>query len=86
MDRAAPVPNLADACAWLDAWRCEGRGMTIGLNGEVTAWWLPEPALPRTCRAQLERLDADPRLKAAVRVVIHAEALVRATQQHAEAA
>jgi hypothetical protein len=53
--------------------------MTIGATGEVVAWWLLEPALAQQHRAMLDQLEGDPGLKAAVRALVHAEAIIRSS-------
>lgn len=79
-------PKLASACTWLDAWRVDGRGVTIGADGDVTVWCALDPALEDRRHDLLDQLELDPALKAAVRAVVHAEAIVRATGNRAEAA
>lgn len=74
---SATNPALMRACHWLDGWRAEGRGVTIGADGSVTAWWLPEPTLEGQPRALLDQIERDEPLKAAVRAIVYAEATVR---------
>lgn len=70
-------PALARACRWLDGWRTEGRGVTIGMDGTVTAWWLPEQIIEGKPRELLDQIERDAPLKAAIRTIVHAEAIAR---------
>jgi hypothetical protein len=84
--RTVTDPKLASACAWLDAWRVDGHGVTIGVDGDVTVWCALDPALESRPHDLLDQLEQDPALKLAVRAVVHAEAIIRATTNHSEAA